>query len=170
MVNMHTIKMNGSSLYITPKPVIVKPEDAGAVLGNKVNGVYSHALWWYGNQISSDNVTIIAGSTNVVGWWNENATVLWWEGNIMNSNAGEAGLLVWWWGNSIKNNGSVIWWEWNSIGEDALSTSILWWENNKVINWDNVIVWGKNIEVKDCIIVISRSNNDIVSFCSKISF
>lgn len=144
---VNNIYVSGSSLYITPNPVIVNSSS------NKVdNGVYSHILWWSDNEVSSKNITMIAWSNNKVHDWNDNASILGWKGNkIMPWEDGWVpAILVGWESNVMgtwHNGNALIWWKNNRITEWWASDFILWWENNLIQSATNNIIWWRNVHV-----------------------
>ena len=144
------------NLYVTPNNVVVNVTNTNGeiVKNNEVIGsVYGHVLWWEWNKLNSDNVTIIAWSSNEIGAGNTNAVLLWWTGNTMGGSNVIA--LVWWEWNTIwtsKKSGIIVWWKGNKLTESTQSlqwsVSILWWQEN-LVGWDNVLVWWLKVMVGD---------------------
>jgi len=162
---VNSIYMSGSSLYISPNPVIVNGSN------NTVDtGVYSHILWWENNEVYSNNITLIAWSNNKIHDWNDNASVLWWNGNeVMPWKSGwiptilvgwesnvmgtghDGNILIWWRNNTIWASGDpyaddvsgsvVLWWEWNAIGLDSYNVMI-WWNKVLVQGKHNIFVYS----------------------------
>ena len=131
---------NKSTIKITNNPVIL----SGNTLSNdSVAG--SNILWWAGNTLGSDNVTLIWWQWNIISSGNDNATVLWWVGNqISNTTSSNTpAVLAWWAGNVITNSdGAVIlWWSGNVISWGTHS-HILWWENNIVSVDNSLVAWS----------------------------
>jgi hypothetical protein len=116
------------NLYVTPNNVVVNVTDLNGeiVKNNEVIGsVYGHVLWWEWNKLNSDNVTIIAWSSNEIGVGNTNAVLLWWTGNTMGGS--EALALVGWEGNDAnKKDGLIIRWNNNTVNGWNWSASVLW--------------------------------------------
>ena len=157
--DMSTLLMRWSSLYVSPKPVIVNWESSipwEVLRYNNVEWwVYGNILWWDLNNISSENVTVVAWERNLVGENNPNSTVLWWSANNPKYNkiiwnSGKSAVLVWWEENTIDNRGEwdiVIWWKDNTIQSTASNAAILWWKDNTV-GWSNVIlVWWDTLNI-----------------------
>jgi len=145
--------MTKESLYIVPRPVIV---NSGGSENEVKQYTYGHVLWWKGNEVKSNNVTLIAWKNNKVVEYNKNATVLWWIGNEF----GYAGwmwnprfpiVVVWWSGNKVweEHNGvALIWWEGNVIGGLESDIFVLWWTGNEVWTGStDVIVWWKLVKI-----------------------
>lgn len=165
---VNSIFMSGSSLYISPNPVVVN--------GNTVDtGVYSHILWWENNEVYSNNITLIAWSNNKIHAWNDNASVLWWNGNeVMSWKSGWIpAILVGWELNKMgtgHDGNALIWWKRNNIEEGHSNVFILWWENNIILwkdeeNWfetpsKNAIIWWKNVKLVGFDDVFVYSNID----------
>ena len=158
--------ITGSSLYITPNPVIVNTDDGGGFYTeNKVKeGVYGHVLWWINNEVRSQNITLIAWK-HIVVEDNDNATLLWWDNNTFWSGWRTPMVVVWWSENTIwydHDGVALIWWKDNHIRDNVSNSFILWWENN-IIQDDrnNVIVWWKNVTVdEDDVFVYSNSDTE----------
>ena len=165
---VNSIYMSGSSLYISPNPVVVN--------GNTVDtGVYSHILWWESNEVSSNNITLIAWSNNKIHAWNDNASVLWWNGNeVMPWKFGWIPTILVGWELNVMGTGhdgnALIWWKGNNIEEGHSNVFILWWENNIILwkdeeNWfetpsKNAIIWWKNVKLVGFEDVFVYSNID----------
>ncbi len=165
---VNNIFMSGSSLYITPNPVIVNPRDSSTDRNIVESGVYSHILWWEDNEIYSNNVTIIAWIWNKVGSWNDNLSILWWGSNQIaeNQNHGISDIVVWWDSNVLDSSlwgNAIIWWHSNAI-LGAKNSFILWWSWNNVWsdeNFGNLIVWwlGVTLAGKSNMFVYSNSGD-----------
>jgi len=167
---VNSIYMSGSSLYISPNPVIVNGSN------NTVDtGVYSHILWWENNEVSSNNITLIAWSNNKIHAWNDNASVLWWSGNeVMSWKSGWISAILVGWESNVMGTGhdgnALIWWSNNTIwpiedpyaDADEVSDSIvLWWERNAIgIDSYNVIIWWKKVLVQGKHNIFVYSNID----------
>ena len=145
----------GKNLYVTPGNVVVNRKSLwGEEIShsNKVlwDNVYWHILWWDENELSSENVTIIAWRQNIVAENNSAATVLWGQENwLLAGNGSRTAILVWWYGNHIKtSNGgvSIIWGKSNNVESNASDVVILWWEWSSV-DWTSTIVWWSNVNV-----------------------
>ena len=182
------IYIDESSLYISPNPVVVNNDTSNNVVVHEYvwafvdrwsEGVsvikrlnYSHILWWKGNEIWSNNITIIAWSGNKVKWGNDNASVLWWIDNGFGWDINQKNsVYIWWENNELKwtnvpneridphqyaQGPSFIWWKNNygEIGSDE--TFMIWWEWNKIENsWIWRIVWWQNV-------IVSGVNNIFV--------
>lgn len=168
---VNSIYMSGSTLYISPNPVIVNSSN------NTVDtGVYSHILWWENNEVYSNNITLIAWSNNKIHSWNDNASVLWWNGNeVMPWKSGWIPTILVGWESNVMGTGhdgnALIWWSNNTIwpiedpyaDADEVSDSIvLWWERNAIgIDSYNVIIWWKKVLVQGKHNIFVYSNIDI---------
>jgi len=165
---VNSIYMSGSSLYISPNPVIVNGSS------NTVDtGVYSHILWWADNEVYSNNITLIAWSNNKIHAWNDNASVLWWNGNeVMSWKSGWIPTILVGWESNVMGTGhdgnALIWWKGNNIEEGHSNVFILWWENNIILwkdDWfdtpsKNAIIWWKNVKLVGFDDVFVYSNID----------
>ena len=161
------------NLYVTPNNVVVNVTDSlGRIERNNevIGSVYGHVLWGEGNKLNSDNVTIIAWSSNDLGAGNTNAVLLWWTGNIMGGSEVLA-LVGWEWNDVNKKDSLIIWWNNNTVNGGNWSTSVLWWKWN-VIAWDNAVVWWLGIKMwsdKNNIFAYSNRNVSAGSFTTKSS-
>ena len=165
---VNSIYMSGSSLYISPNPVVVNGSN------NTVDtGVYSHILWWADNEVYSNNITLIAWSNNKIHAWNDNASVLWWNGNeVMSWKSGWIPTILVGWESNVMGTGhdgnALIWWKGNNIEEGHSNVFILWWENNIILwkdDWfdtpsKNAIIWWKNVKLVGFDDVFVYSNID----------
>jgi len=175
--DIHSIKLKWTSVYISPKPVIVNPkstETSNDMIypSNKVStDVYSNILWWMGNTVNSKNVTIIAWEWNTVNPSNENATLLWWKGNTLDGNVGKSAVMLGWEWNKIVNKNEwdvIVWWKKNEIWWWASYANILWWRDN-TINWRRAIVWWINITVagnEEDVFVFNNDNTKNINISS----
>ena len=80
---MNTMEIIGKSLYVWPSSIIVDVMDGVLKNDNYYWRVYANILWWFGNKVNSNNVTLIGWSGNSVNQKNDNASLLWWEGNTL---------------------------------------------------------------------------------------
>lgn len=144
---VNNLYMSGESLYISPNIVVVS--------GDNIvwTGKYSHILWWMGNEIYSNNITIIAWKNNIVRIKNNNASILWWVGNEIGtwyaSSERIPSVFVWWSGNKAiyADKGAVlIWWRDNRVENYSSfkNTFLLWWYQN-YSRGTNIILWWHDI-------------------------
>lgn len=161
---VNEIFIEDKNLYIWPKPVVVN-----LFTGSKnevASWVYAHILWWIGNEINSKNITLIAWSGNKVYQKNDNATILWWEKNIVrNWKNNWVSLISIWWKNNVadtQHDGvALIWWYTNKIWQNNVGVFILWWEKNTVKkDRENIIVWWKKVTVDTADNIFVYSNVD----------
>ena len=157
------ISIQDESLFISSDSVLVNYNNCDEKC-NKVNTwIHSHILWWSGNSINSNYVTIIAWDNIDVKAWNENATIVWWNDNIIYWWNNSSAVSIWWSGNKIRNQhlwGTLIWWSWNVISSHVEEGVIIWWKDNIITpNLKNVFVWWKNITVnKNNVFVFSNKD------------
>ena len=161
---INNIYMSGNSLYISPNPVIVHSLYS---MENNINynevwtGIYGHVLWWEYNKVYSNNVTLIAWKDNEVTSWNDNATILWWMGNIfrLSKNGWVPMVILGWSGNVMwtGHDGNVlVWWKNNKIWENTSRVYVFWWEENEVADdASNVMIWWSKV-------IVSGVNNVFV--------
>ena len=100
---VNSMYIKNSNFYITSGQVIVNPATPdGKDIDRNVNkvwtGLYSHILWWSGNEVNSNNITLIAWENNKISSWNDNATILWWKNNNFSGwkNQGTPVISLWW--------------------------------------------------------------------------
>lgn len=150
---MYTDKNN--DFYITSTPITVNDSGAKDEYKNEVDKnkkIYSNILWWHGNKVHSENVTILWWSGNIVD--EDSAVIFWWiENEISWGTVWNTEVIVWWKKNLIigsHNWNAIIWWNNNIISWNVSNSFILWWNSNDVSSdkqMDNVIVWGSNVKV-----------------------
>ena len=168
---VNSMYIKNSNFYITSGQVIVNPATSDETdIDRSVNkvwtGLYSHILWWSGNEVNSNNITLIAWENNKISSWNDNATILWWKDNNFSGWTPQWTPIIslWWENNKAEKDHdgvALIWWEGNEIWEAVSNTFILWWKNNKVSDTENVIVWWKDVTISGTknIFVYSNSGN-----------
>ncbi len=146
--------MEDNILYVSPSMVRVKDAD----------NTWAHSfLWWKWNDVKSDNVTMLAWYKNIVNFWNDNASVLWWSGNKVVWNSSQVPVVIAWWrGNQILDNNkwnAILWWDKNKI-QHSVDSVILWWESNEITG-NNVIIWWKKVKIlKNNIFAFSNENSE----------
>ena len=88
--DVNELYMSGDILYLVPNQLILS--------GNSVDTwKYINILWWLGNHIESDNITIVAWYNNMIYSDNSGASLLWWEDNIISwSSSWAPAVIVWW--------------------------------------------------------------------------
>ena len=156
---VNNLYMSGESLYISPNIIVVS--------GDNIvwTWKYAHILWWTGNKIDSNNITIIAWKNNEVLSGNDNASILWWIDNKFAqwNDAWIPMIAIWWESNEIRswhNWVALIWWSYNVISWDVSSSFILWWKNNIIEGAKDVIIWWRKAHIvyQDDLFVYSNSD------------
>ena len=141
---------SGTTLYVVPKPLIIN----SPVLPDKNiiwSWVWWNILWWYNNEVDSDNITVVGWKENRVESGNTNSTVLWWIGNVFGGWNDSPSIMVWWEGNRVSGNewvNVVVWGSTNKV-VNTENVNIVWWLNNTVDWWSNVVVWWSNVSVSN---------------------
>ena len=150
-----------NNFQILWRPIIIWNYVNNSIITNNLlwDNQYSNVLWWDNMKVYSDNITIIWGEENSIGVWYNNTVVLGWKQNIIwenieGSNYIESAVMVWWEGNIIESNQKwviVVWWINNMISENVENSQILWWKQNEVSVSNAIVAWYdvKNSEARD---------------------
>ena len=103
-------------------------------------------LWWIGNNVKSENVTLLGGKHILVGSRNGNITILWWKGIEVKTWYDKIGGVLLGGENNFLSIGTIhkgwdviIWWA-NLTWTNIEYVFLLWWSWN-LIKWSNSIVW-----------------------------
>ena len=146
------------NLYVqTAIPLVENPDNIVDTDKNEVaDWVHSNILWWYNNEVKSDNITIVWWSDITVENGNNNAVVFWWdEINLEWEAQWNSATLVWGKKNEVNGRHNwvvIIWWEEQKvIGDNVENIALIWWSNIKLPygNNKNIVVWWSDIVIKD---------------------
>ena len=144
----------GGTFYVEEGNNWISVDDTSVSIESNKNINY---LWWDSlssspMSIASDNVTIIGWRGDQVGKDNDNATILWWDTNIIIDGQNRVPpVMVGWEGNEInttQEGSAIVWWKGNKISGGGNYDFIIGWNDNN-INGNRVIVWWSRVKVNN---------------------
>jgi len=144
---VNNMYLSWKTFYISWWSLLLTGGSNSLITGKNIN-----VLWWESIILKSKNVSILWGKDIKILPWNDNVTVLWWDGNKMLHYAIDVPNVFLWWKSLLKSAivewSAIIWWDSNEMDTNSpINYSyILWWKNNRIGgHFDGLILWWDSI-------------------------